>query len=87
MVSTSYELREPHTGNNLLYGTVRTRNGDVHRGFLRWDRNEGSWGGLLDVTSSMVVVRCGTVITTSGAATMSIPATGVVIFGDQEYVV
>ncbi len=50
-VPVSYELSEPPvTGADFLYGTVRTRNGDTHRGFLRWDRNEGSWGDLLDVT-------------------------------------
>ena len=45
----SYTLKEPLAGTNQLYGIVRTRDGAVHRGFLRWDRNEGSWGDLLDV--------------------------------------
>lgn len=46
----SYELVEPLSGANRLYGTVRTRNGQSHTGYLRWDRNEGSWGDLLDLT-------------------------------------
>lgn len=45
----SYTLKEPLAGTNHLYGVVRTRDGAVHQGFLRWDRNEGSWGDLLDV--------------------------------------
>ena len=46
----SYDLVEPLSGVNRLYGTVRTRGGQTHTGFLRWDRNEGSWGDLLDLT-------------------------------------
>lgn len=45
-----YELVEPLSGANRLYGTVRTRGGQTHTGFLRWDRNEASWGDLLDLT-------------------------------------
>lgn len=44
-----YELVEPLSGANRLYGTVRTRGGQAHTGFLRWDRNEASWGDLLDL--------------------------------------
>jgi hypothetical protein len=36
------------SGNPRLYGTVLTRNGRTHQGFIRWDRNEGSWSDLLD---------------------------------------
>ncbi|MDE2752720.1 MAG: hypothetical protein OXI83_09110 [Gemmatimonadota bacterium] len=46
----SYTLKQPLAGTNQLYGSVWTRDGAVHRGFLRWDRNEGSWGDLLDVS-------------------------------------
>ena len=46
----SYELVEPLSGANRLYGTVQTRDGQTHTGFLRWDRNEASWGDLLDLT-------------------------------------
>lgn len=45
-----YEVVEPLSGSNRLYGTVRTKRGDVYEGFLRWDRNEGSWGDVLDGT-------------------------------------
>ncbi len=32
-----------------LYGNVVTRSGDAFEGYIRWDRNEGSWADLLDV--------------------------------------
>ena len=44
------EMAEPLTGSNRLYGTVHTRDGQALTGFLRWDRNEGSWADLLDAT-------------------------------------
>ncbi len=31
-----------------LYGTVITRRGEEFTGYIRWDRNEGSWVDLLD---------------------------------------
>ena len=46
----SYEVVESLSGTNRLYGTVTTRDGTTHEGFLRWDRNEGSWSDLLDAT-------------------------------------
>lgn len=36
------------SGAERLYGTVETRDGERVSGFLRWDRNEGSWADLLD---------------------------------------
>ncbi|NNF25989.1 MAG: hypothetical protein HKN73_02050 [Gemmatimonadetes bacterium] len=45
-----FEMSEALTGSNRLYGTVRTQDGDSYTGFLRWDRNEGSWADLLDAT-------------------------------------
>jgi hypothetical protein len=33
---------------NRLYGRVVTVSGEELRGFIRWDRNEGSWADLLD---------------------------------------
>ena len=38
----------PRSGSNRLYGTVRTEYGSEFTGFIRWDRNEGSWADLLD---------------------------------------
>jgi hypothetical protein len=38
----------PVSGSPRLFGTVITREGSAHRGFIRWDRNEGSWSDLLD---------------------------------------
>ena len=47
----AYEVRgHALSGADRLFGAVRTRDGEVHRGFIRWDRNEGSWGDLLDAT-------------------------------------
>ncbi|MBT8395350.1 MAG: hypothetical protein HKO65_01335 [Gemmatimonadetes bacterium] len=31
-----------------IWGRVTTVTGEVHRGFIRWDRNEGGWADLLD---------------------------------------
>lgn len=48
--SDGYHMVEPMSGTNRLYGTVRAKGGEVYQGFLRWDRNEGSWGDVLDAT-------------------------------------
>jgi hypothetical protein len=36
------------SGAERLYGTVETLDGDRVEGFIRWDKNEGSWADLLD---------------------------------------
>lgn len=36
------------SGDNRLYGRVVTSDGQEYEGYLRWDRNEGSWTDLLD---------------------------------------
>jgi len=36
------------SGDNRLYGIVTTLNGRRYEGYIRWDRNEGSWADLLD---------------------------------------
>jgi len=46
----SYDIVEHRSAANRLYGTVTTRDGQALEGFLRWDRNEGSWSDLLDAT-------------------------------------
>jgi hypothetical protein len=38
----------PLSGTNRLYGRVVTDRGQEYTGFIRWDRNEGSWADLLD---------------------------------------
>ena len=43
-------VRAPLTGINRLYGAVTTVYGREFTGYLRWDRNEGSWTDLLDAT-------------------------------------
>ena len=35
--------------DSRLYGNVVTRSGQEFEGYIRWDRNEGSWADLLDV--------------------------------------
>ena len=36
------------SGAERLYGTVETLDGERVEGFIRWDKNEGSWSDLLD---------------------------------------
>jgi hypothetical protein len=31
-----------------IWGRITTVSGDMHEGFIRWDRNEGSWADQLD---------------------------------------
>jgi hypothetical protein len=38
----------PVSGSNRLYGRVIARSGQELTGYIRWDRNEGSWSDLLD---------------------------------------
>ena len=45
-------VRVPLTGSNRLYGTVTTVYGAEFTGYIRWDRNEGSWVDLLDATKA-----------------------------------
>ena len=40
-------LQEPPP-DNRLYGRVYTSGGNVYEGYVRWDRNEGSWVDVLD---------------------------------------
>jgi hypothetical protein len=39
-----------YAGNDRLYGTVVDRRGRQYTGYIRWDRNEGSWADQLDAT-------------------------------------
>jgi hypothetical protein len=39
-----------YAGNDRLYGTVVDRWGRQYTGYIRWDRNEGSWADQLDAT-------------------------------------
>ncbi|MGD2123648.1 MAG: hypothetical protein PVJ76_17990, partial [Gemmatimonadota bacterium] len=34
--------------SDRLWGRVTTVSGDVHEGFIRWDRNEATWADVLD---------------------------------------
>ncbi len=47
---SSYQVEEPLSGTNRLYGTVRTRDGRTSEGYIRWDRNEGSWADLMNAS-------------------------------------
>jgi hypothetical protein len=40
-----------------IWGRVHTVSGDVLEGFIRWDRNEGSWADLLDGTKKVEPFR------------------------------
>lgn len=31
-----------------IYGQIRTASGEVYEGYIRWDRNEGSWADILN---------------------------------------
>ena len=42
------EVVAPLVGINRIYGTVTSRSGREYTGFIRWDRNEGSWTDFLD---------------------------------------
>ncbi len=39
---------EAHDGSDRIWATIRTEDGDVRSGFLRWDKNEATWADLLD---------------------------------------
>ena len=38
------------SGAGRLYGTVRARDGEIATGYIRWDRNEGSWADVLEAS-------------------------------------
>lgn len=51
VAAVSYDIdMGPVSGSNRLYGEVVTRDGREYTGFIRWDKNEGSWTDLLDAT-------------------------------------
>jgi hypothetical protein len=39
--------------DDRLYGRIVTASGDVFEGFIRWDKNEGSWDDLLNGTKEI----------------------------------
>lgn len=49
----------PITGSGRLYGRVLTRDGSEYVGFIRWDRNEGSWADVLDANKERSGTRSG----------------------------
>ena len=51
--SLAYRVVTPLSGANRLYGTVHTVGGEHLTGYIRWDRNEGSWTDLLDANKPM----------------------------------
>lgn len=48
MLVTGPEQPRQEASDDRLYGRVMTAGGDVYQGFLRWDRNEGSWADVLN---------------------------------------
>ncbi len=49
--TTSVAAQADHS--NRLYGRVTTEDGDVYEGFIRWDKNEASWGDILSASKEM----------------------------------
>ena len=45
--------QEPEAEGGRLYGRVLVRDGQVYEGYLRWDRNEGSWADFLHGTKTI----------------------------------
>jgi hypothetical protein len=39
--------------SDRIWGRITTTSGEVHEGFIRWDRNEASWADLLDGTKEL----------------------------------
>ena len=39
--------------DDRIWGRLYATTGDVHEGFIRWDRNEGSWVDVLDGTKEI----------------------------------
>jgi hypothetical protein len=35
--------------DDRIWGQLHTTSGDVYEGFIRWDRNEGSWVDIIDL--------------------------------------
>ena len=55
VLATSHEpfvISTPLSGTNRIYGSVLTDDGEELTGFIRWDRNEGSWADLLDAAKN-----------------------------------
>ncbi len=56
LAARPYAMVEHKSAANRLFGTVRLADGRgadaLHSGFLRWDRNEGSWADLLDAAKT-----------------------------------
>ena len=72
VLATSHEpfvISTPLSGTNRIYGSVLTDDGEELTGFIRWDRNEGSWADLLDAaknsrrSSTLSAIRFGHVQT------------------------
>ncbi len=40
-------------GSGELYGKIYTTDDEVYEGFIRWDKNEGSWHDILDGTKEL----------------------------------
>ena len=43
------------SSEDRLYGRVTTASGAVHEGYIRWDRNEGSWADVLNGSKEMPI--------------------------------
>jgi hypothetical protein len=48
LLALSLNVAPSDPSDDRLYGRVVTASGDVFEGFIRWDKNEGSWDDLLN---------------------------------------
>lgn len=81
-------LTEPVHGQaeDRIWGRVTTTDGEIHEGFIRWDRNEGSWVDLLDGSKEVVAVNYAVWLAANerGRATRSVDVFGYRVSWDEE---
>jgi hypothetical protein len=53
MVMGAPVVQDPGVEGGRMYGRVLARDGAVYEGYLRWDRNEGSWADFLHGTKQV----------------------------------
>lgn len=67
-------------GSGRIWGRVETRDGQVLEGFIRWDRNEGSWVDLLNGSKHVSLEDVDFRIWNDGADSAEVPPDRVVDF-------
>ncbi|MEW5995156.1 MAG: hypothetical protein AB1744_12280 [Candidatus Zixiibacteriota bacterium] len=51
VAGAAISIQADHSGR--IYGRITTVDGDVFKGFIRWDKNEGNWVDVLDATKEL----------------------------------